>query len=127
MGRAGVGAVLVPDGRDQGGASVLLLAVGLVLLLTGVFGAVVGAARTARQQARMAADFAALAGAALGVRGEEAACRRAADFANANRARLTRCQLEGLDLLVTTEVTVELAPGLTRRASITSRAGPTRG
>jgi secretion/DNA translocation related TadE-like protein len=112
---------------DRGGASVLLLAVGLAFLLVGLFGAAVGAARTARQQARVAADFAALAGAGISLRGEQSACRRAGELAAANGARLTRCQLDGLDVQVTAEATVEPLPGLHRKAAVTSRAGPVRG
>ncbi|WBB77924.1 flp pilus-assembly TadE/G-like family protein [Micromonospora sp. WMMD882] len=114
-------------GPDQGGASVLLLALGLVFVLGGLFGAAVGAARVARQQARVAADFAALAGASVSLRGEEFACRRASDLATANDARLIGCRLDGLDLLATAEVTVDLVPGLPRQATATSRAGPVRG
>ncbi|MEU4565736.1 Rv3654c family TadE-like protein [Micromonospora sp. NPDC023956] len=112
---------------DRGGASVLLLAVGLVVLLVGLFGTAVGAARTARQQARVAADFAALAGAGTSLRGAEAACQRAAELAAANGARLVRCHLDGLDVQVTAEVTAEPLPGLPRKATVTSRAGPVRG
>ncbi|MFI6821473.1 Rv3654c family TadE-like protein [Micromonospora sp. NPDC050187] len=112
---------------DRGGASILLLAVGLVLLLVGLFGAAVGAARTARQQARVAADFAALAGAGISFRGAETACRRAAELAAANGARLAKCHLDGLDVQVTAEVTVAPLPGLHRKATVTSRAGPVRG
>ena len=42
----------------------------LVFVLVGLFGAAVGAARTARQQARVAADFGALAGAGRALGGE---------------------------------------------------------
>ncbi|BCL15268.1 Rv3654c family TadE-like protein [Micromonospora sagamiensis] len=116
-----------PRAGDRGGASVLVLAVGLVFLLVGLFGAATGAARTARQQARVAADFAALAGAGISLRGEETACRRAAELALANGAQLVGCALDGLDLQVTVEVTVAPLPGLHRKAAATSRAGPVRG
>ncbi|MET8906393.1 Rv3654c family TadE-like protein [Micromonospora sp. NPDC004551] len=114
-------------GTDRGGATVCLLAVGLVLVLVGLLGAGLGAARCARHQARNAADFGALAGAARALEGAEAACGRAADLAAANGGRLTACRLDGLDVVVTTEVTVAPLPWLTRAATATSRAGPARG
>ncbi|WP_416901535.1 Rv3654c family TadE-like protein [Micromonospora echinospora] len=126
-GSAGPAAGRHPCRADRGGASVLLLAVGLVLLLVGLFGAAVGAARAARQQARVAADFAALSGAGVSFRGERAACRRAAELAAANGARLAGCHLDGLDVQVTVEVAVVPVPGLHRTAAVTSRAGPVRG
>ncbi|MET8833943.1 Rv3654c family TadE-like protein [Micromonospora sp. NPDC004540] len=114
-------------GAERGGATVCLLAVGLVLVLAGLFGAALGAARCARHQARNAADFAALAGAGRALEGAEAACGRAADLATANGGRLTACRLDGLDVVVTTEVKVAPLPGLGRAATATARAGPTRG
>ncbi len=114
-------------GGDRGGATICLLAVGLVFVLAGLFGAGVGAARMARQQARVAADFGALAGAGRALQDEPAACARAAEIVAANGARLIQCQLDGLDVLVTAELTVEPLPGLRRSATATSRAGPLRG
>ncbi|WP_433289084.1 Rv3654c family TadE-like protein [Micromonospora sp. CA-244673] len=117
-----------PDpGGDRGGATVCLLAVGLVLVLVGLFGAGLGAARCARHQARNAADFGALAGAGRAMEGAEAACGRAADLAAANGGRLTACRLDGLDVVVTAEVRVAPLPWLARAATATSRAGPPRG
>jgi secretion/DNA translocation related TadE-like protein len=112
---------------DRGGATVCLLAVGLVYLLVGLFGAALGAARVARQQARAAADFGALAGAGRALDGADAACRRAGEFAGANGGRLAACRLDGLDVVVTAEVAVSPLPWLTRTAAATSRAGPVRG
>ncbi|SBT50920.1 Rv3654c family TadE-like protein [Micromonospora auratinigra] len=112
---------------ERGGATVCLLAVGLVYLLVALFGAALGATRVARQQARVAADFGALAGAGRTLDGETAACRRAGEFAAANGARMAACRTEGLDVLVTAEVTVSPVPWLSRTATATSRAGPVRG
>lgn len=103
-----------------------LLAVGLVFVVVGLFGAAVGAARVARQQARVAADFGALAGAGRTLAGEQVACASADEVVRANGARLTDCRLDGPDAVVTAEVTVTPAPGLTRVATVTSRAGPVR-
>ncbi|MEH0971964.1 Rv3654c family TadE-like protein [Micromonospora sp. CPCC 205546] len=112
---------------ERGGATVCLLAVGLVFVLVGSFGAAVGAARVARQQARVAADLGALAGAGRGLWGEAAACGRAADIAAANGGRLLACRLDGLDVLVTVEVAVNPLPRVARVATASARAGPVRG
>ncbi|GIJ26481.1 hypothetical protein Vqi01_16430 [Micromonospora qiuiae] len=98
-----------------------------MFVLSGLFGAGVGAARVARQQARIAADFGALAGAARALQDEAAACARTAEVVAANGARLVRCRLDGLDVLVTAQLIVEPLPGLRRVATATSRAGPLRG
>ncbi|MEV6694522.1 Rv3654c family TadE-like protein [Micromonospora sp. NPDC051196] len=113
--------------RDRGGATICLLAAGLVFVLGGLFAAGVGTARMARQQARVAADFGALAGAARALQDEPTVCARAAEIVAANGARLVSCQIDGLDVLVTAELTVQPLPGLTRVATATSRAGPLRG
>lgn len=112
--------------RDRGGASVCLLAVGLVFVLVGMFGAAVGAAATARQQAAVAADLGALAGAGRAPADAGAACSAAAEIAGRNGGRMLDCRLDGLDLVITTEVGVALLPGLTRVATATARAGPLR-
>lgn len=109
--------------RDTGSASILLLAVGLVIVFTGVGGALVGAALYAQQQARIAADHGALAGALRAVEGETAACSRAAEVAAVNGARLVGCRLEGFELAVQVRTSVELA-GRTFPISATARAGP---
>jgi secretion/DNA translocation related TadE-like protein len=110
--------------RDRGAASLLLLAIGLVLVAGGMAGAAVGAARVGRHQARVAADLGALAGAVRVIEGEAVACSRAAEFVTANGGRLTSCRADGLDLIVRVEVTVTPLPGLTRTASAGARAGP---
>lgn len=112
---------------DRGSATIWVLAVGVVIVLVGVFGAALGAARMARQQARVAADFGALAGAGHALDGEAAACGTAGKLARANGARLAACRLDGLDVLVTTQVTVSPLPWLTRTVTATARAGPVRG
>ncbi|WP_422753696.1 Rv3654c family TadE-like protein [Micromonospora sp. WMMD708] len=112
---------------DRGGATVLLLAIGLVFVLVGLFGAAIGAARLARHQARVAADFGALAGAGAAQQGAGAACATVDEFVRANAARLVTCRSDGLDVLVTVEVAVTPLPGLRRYATATARAGPVRG
>lgn len=112
---------------DRGSASLLVLAVGLMLVAGGVAGSAVAAAHLARQQARVAADFGALAGAGTVLDGPAAACARAADLVRANGGRPAACVVDGLDLLVTAEVEVTPLPGLTRTVRSTARAGPVRG
>ena len=112
---------------DRGGATIWLLTVGVVIVLVALFGAALGAARMARQQARVAADFGALAGAGHALEGEAVACGAAGELARANGARLAVCRLDGLDVLVSTEVTVSPLPWLTRTVTAAARAGPVRG
>jgi secretion/DNA translocation related TadE-like protein len=109
---------------DRGAASLFVLALGLVLVAAGLAGAAVGAARVGRHQARLAADLGALAGAVRVTEGESAACGRAAELVAANNARMTSCRVDGLDLVVTAEVTVTPLPGLVRAATAAARAGP---
>ena len=110
--------------RDRGAATIFILAVGLALVLMGVAGAAVGAARVGRHQAQAAADLGALAGAARAIEGAGAACERAGRFVSANGGLVTSCQINGLEIIVRTEVTVTPLPGVTRRATAAARAGP---
>ncbi|WP_433128547.1 Rv3654c family TadE-like protein [Micromonospora sp. CA-240977] len=116
-----------PPDAQRGGATVLLLATGLVFLLVGTFGAAIAAAQLAGQRAAVAADLGALAGAAHPLDGEATACAFAADIASRNAGRTVGCRLDGLDVLVTVEVAFTPLPGLTRVATSTARAGPVRG
>ncbi|WP_422740895.1 Rv3654c family TadE-like protein [Micromonospora sp. WMMD729] len=118
------------DGRadpQRGGATVLLLALGLVFVLVGTFGAAVAATGMAAQRAAVAADLGALAGAARVLDGDPTACASAADIVQYNAGRMVGCVVDGLDVLVTVEVTFTPIPGLTRVAASTARAGPVRG
>ncbi|SCE76450.1 Rv3654c family TadE-like protein [Micromonospora chokoriensis] len=114
-----------PDGQ-RGGATVLLLALGLVLVLFGTFGAAIVLAGMADQRAMVAADLGALAGAARALDGDMTACASAADIVARNAGRMVGCHLDGLDVLVTVEVAFTPLPGLTRVATSTARAGPVR-
>ena len=108
-------------GRDRGSATLWVLAVGILLVAGGMAGALVGAARTGRQQAGAAADLGALAGAARVIEGADAACARAGQLVAANGGRLTACTVDGLDLVVSVEV---LVSPLQRAAVASARAGP---
>ena len=109
---------------DRGSASVFVLAVGLVLVAAGLAGAAVGSARAARHQARTAADLGALAGAARAIYGQEAACARAAEIVVANRAQLTACTVDGLEIVVRAAVAVQPLVDVFRQAEAAARAGP---
>jgi secretion/DNA translocation related TadE-like protein len=102
---------------DRGSASVWLLAVGLVVVSVGLGAVEVGVALTDRHRAQVAADLGALAGARYAKDGASTACARAEEVVGANGAKLVACQLDGLDLMVTTQV----GP-----ARATARAGPVR-
>ncbi|MFF5296852.1 Rv3654c family TadE-like protein [Paractinoplanes globisporus] len=115
------------DERDRGAASILVLAVGLVLVAAGLGGAAIGNARVARHQARNAADLAALAGAMEAVYGQDVACERAGRFAVANDAQVTSCAVDGLEIVVRAEVEVRPLPQLVRHVSAAARAGPVSG
>ncbi|MFF0149937.1 Rv3654c family TadE-like protein [Micromonospora sp. NPDC005203] len=116
-----------PPDAQRGGATVLVLAIGLVFLVVGTFGAAVAAAQLADQRAAVAADLGALAGAAHPLDGEVMACAFAGDVASRNAGRMVGCRLDGLDVLVTVEVAFTPLPGLTRAATSTARAGLVRG
>ncbi|MET0425083.1 MAG: Rv3654c family TadE-like protein, partial [Actinoplanes sp.] len=106
---------------DRGAASILVLAIGLVLVAAGLAGAAIGTARVGRHQARLAADLGALAGAAQAIYGEEVACREAGRYIAANGGRMTACSVNGLEIVVQADV---MLPALNRRASAGARAGP---
>lgn len=110
--------------RDRGAATIFVMAIGLVLVLMGMAGAAVGAARIGRHRAQAAADLGALAGAARSVEGAGPACERAARFVAVNGGRATSCEVSGLEIVVDAEVTVTPLPGLTRHAHAAARAGP---
>ena len=86
VGQAGTGSRVMPgplaarmrsSRDDRGGATVLVLAIGLVTVLVAIASAAVGAAIVARHRAQAAADLAALAGALAALDGVEVACARA--------------------------------------------------
>jgi secretion/DNA translocation related TadE-like protein len=115
--------------RDQGSASVWLLTLGLVLLAAGLAGSAVGSAHVTRQQAQVAADLGALAGAVRAVEGRQVACGRAELVVSRNGGRLVACDLDGLDLIVTAQVPSRAggtagSSGLA--ATAVARAGPIR-
>jgi len=115
----------VRGGSDRGVATVVVCLCVAALLVVTVLGLRLGGAVLAAQRAGTAADLGALAGAARVLDGAGSACARAAQVVAANGARMTGCEVVGLDLRVQTGVTVRLGP-LDGQASGRSRAGPDR-
>lgn len=109
---------------DRGAASILLLAIGLLMVAAGVAGAAIGDTRVARHRAHNAADLGALAGAMRAAFGEADACAQAGRLVTANGGRMTDCTVTGLEVVVRAEVEVRPLPGLTRQAEAVARAGP---
>ncbi|WRZ54664.1 flp pilus-assembly TadE/G-like family protein [Streptomyces sp. NBC_01314] len=104
---------------DRGSATVW--AVGVIVALCAVFGAVLalGQAVVIRHQAAATADLAALAAADHWMKGAEGACATAARVARAQGGRLVRCEVEG----EISDVTAASGTGpLT--AEVRARAGP---
>lgn len=108
---------------DRGAATVVAAAmIGvLALLLTTLL--VLGAAVATRHRAAVAADLAALAGAAEGVRGQQAGCDRARDLAARNGGELRSCVWQGWDVEVVVASTCGCLP-VGGDATVRARAGP---
>jgi secretion/DNA translocation related TadE-like protein len=108
---------------DRGSGALWVLAVSLVVLLTGLVGMMRGGAVVARHRAAAAADFAALAGAIDAEAGTNGACAAARSVAAANGGELLQCAVSGS--IVTVRVGCRMAAPLSRwRAESRSRAGP---
>lgn len=110
--------------HDRGSASVLMLAMAVVLAFAGMAATALGAVAIARHQAASAADMAALAAAGRALEGPGPACRAARAVTVAVGATLSRCALRG----EVAEVAVEHRPegwlGRMGSARSSSRAGP---
>ena len=109
--------------REEGSASLLVVALTGLLLVLGLAAAFVTATAAAHRHAQSAADLVALAGAVAHQRGEDA-CVRAGSVAAGNDATLTACAVEGDDVLVTVEVPSPELAGHTFTVRGTARAGP---
>jgi secretion/DNA translocation related TadE-like protein len=110
--------------RDDGSASIIAVAVGLVTVLLAAAFADAGAAIVARHRAQAAADLSALAGAAHAIEGPSVACAAAATEATANGARVLHCGLDGWDVIVTVEVRPFGPAAAFGSATASARAGP---
>jgi len=108
---------------DRGAATVLVLGLVAVLLAMTVGGMLLASAVVASHRARLAADLAALAGAARLGDGApvDGACATAGRVAAINDADLVTCAADGLTLEVTVAVT---APAWPEPARARAKAGP---
>ena len=109
---------------DRGSATLVAVAMVAVLLSVTGAGAYVGSAVVARHRAQAAADLAALAAAAGLPSGATAACARAAAVAHAMRVDDTRCETDGLDVVVTVRVGFAAPSVFGGTAMAAARAGP---
>lgn len=110
--------------RDQrGAATVFAVACLAVLLLVGAALGVVAAMVRAHRSAQSAADLGALAAAAALARNRDA-CDSAASIATANGAKLTSCEIESQDVVITVEVAGPRWLGQTADLTAQARAGP---
>ncbi|MFC9971778.1 Rv3654c family TadE-like protein [Spirillospora sp. NPDC127200] len=107
--------------RECGAGAVWVVAFVAVVWLVGGAAIAVGGVRVARQRVEVAADMAALAGAARVAEGEGAACRRAGRVVADSRARLSGCRVRGR--IVEVEVTLAVrGPGGIGSLPVVSRA-----
>lgn len=91
------------DRREVGAATLLVMAMGGLLLMLSAALVAVTALVVAHRSAQSAADLAALAGAEALARGGSG-CQTAGDVAGANHAVLTRCVVAGRDISVRVRV-----------------------
>jgi secretion/DNA translocation related TadE-like protein len=112
--------------HQRGSATLLVLAMGGVLMLLGAALAVVAAMVAAHRSAQSAADLAALAG-AQGVRVGGDGCGSAARVATANAAQLVVCSVAGGTVDVEVRVVGPRWLGQTADLQARSRAGPAAG
>lgn len=97
---------------------------GLAILLVAVL--YLGAAVLARHRAQHAADLGALAAAVASIGGADDPCSRARELTaqQDGSPRVTRCALDGQDVLVAVAVHVRLGHWGVREAKAQARAGP---
>lgn len=107
--------------RDDGAATVLVVAMAGVLMFVMVGLSAAGGLVTAQRRAQSAADLVALAAAgAL----DADACAEALRAADANSARLDSCAEKASVVRVTVSVAGPTVPGRSVRVSAEARAGP---
>jgi secretion/DNA translocation related TadE-like protein len=114
--------VKFPNRDERGAGTVLAVAmIGLVVTVTvgtsGAVGVVAG-----HRRAQSGADLSALAGAATLQNGGDA-CQRARVIAGENGTELSRCQVDGTEVVVVVTRNVRL-PGLPMDLRARARAGP---
>ena len=110
--------------RDEGSASIIVVAVGLAAVLVAAALADAGAVIVAHHRAQAAADLSALAGAAHAIEGASASCAAAGVSADENGAQMLHCGLDGWDVVVTVQVRPFGPAAAFGSATASARAGP---
>ena len=95
-----------------------------VLLAVTIGGVQLGSAVIDRHRAQAAADMAALAAARVMPAGLTAACDKAGAVARAMGTAVTACTADALDVVVTVDAQVPLAPWSMGAARAAAQAGP---
>lgn len=114
------------DGKadnDKGSVSVLTAFAAAAVLALTVAVLLVGRAAVASHTARAAADLSALAGAHALREGTDP-CATASGVAEENLAVVVMCAVDGSDVVIRTDVAVDLGLIGSRAASAVARAGP---
>jgi secretion/DNA translocation related TadE-like protein len=111
-----------PD--EHGVATVLAIGWIVVLMTVGWVGMLAAAVAAAQHHADGAADLAALSAARAVPSGGDGGCVAAARIARANAVTLSRCQPDGLDVLVIVSDDVDLPWDIGGEITATARAGP---
>ena len=106
-------------GDERGSAAVSGVVAMLLLIVVTITGAQIGAAVVVRHRVTGAADLAALAAATSLPDGDESACEQARRVAEANRADLESCSVNGWEVVVVVSAITPFGP-----VSARSRAGP---
>lgn len=90
---------------EEGAATVLVIALAVVVCSATMLVLAVAVLTVTRHRAESAADLAALSAARHAMEGERAACTVAQKAVAAQAARLEKCRLDGLDIVLTVAVT----------------------
>lgn len=109
---------------EKGGVSLVVVTLIGVLVATAFGGAVGGSVLLGQRRAAAAADLAALAAAQVAADAGRSPCERAGRVAEANRARLGHCLVDGLDVHVQVLHEVSLPVVGTVSVPAAARAGP---
>lgn len=108
---------------DEGSVSVFTAFAAAAVLALAVAVLLVGRATVAAHTAQSAADLSALA-AAHALRAGDDPCATASGVAEANLAVVVGCTVDGLDVVIRADTTVDLGIFASRSASAVARAGP---
>ncbi|WP_234795560.1 Rv3654c family TadE-like protein [Mycobacteroides saopaulense] len=109
---------------EDGSATIVAVAMMVVLLALTAGAAAVGSAVVARHRAQAAADLSALSGAQHALYGTAPACAEANKVARKMGAAVTSCAVEELDVVVTVTVRVMMGRFGMGPAHAGARAGP---